>query len=908
MLANLPIVEILPKLVYPKIPIDIQGTHDVPLQYSDRIRVRKLYFSYLFELFSEKDWYYRKLALFASCIIALLGFFNPYTLLMASFAGIQGLSLLVTSGLLPWLIFLGSLIVIWLKPKPREDNRPRRRDWLQFWRYRFRSAYPGRIILTLVTTSLFIRSMLLLSGTGGVIASISFGTVTGMIAAIITFIYVIVRYRRDDRFQNNLSQDDYKEAQAVIFDQELYTPPEATPDDLRDIYRGGIQAACGMPRNSRLSMTDLSYGQVAKQATFTLLHMAALACGVGIFFGAGLILIFALAAIAGISMLLDVSPFYDRMAKRKSDPIKRNEHLFRRNGGLIWGRMMEAKRRKQWADAARDDSPIITLGKTTGMAHDRADPMAPNADMPICISLKDCLTHTIVFGKTGGGKTAAFARPLLDQLRHFDNVGILVMDGKGTLPQEVAPFIDNYKLLDPRNGEPVSLLGDLDAYEVGYLFSSIFGKDMKGGNADFFRKSATTMITYAVALARYAARHNIEAPALELQNADAVPVESDEPIHYSIGTEYTDSEGTVRREISLYDIMDMIEDTNIAFSIARAARAVFREHNGTEEEYKAINYWSITYRQIPADTRGNINTSTQTWFQAMLGHDDLLAWLQATPTQEREYGSVNILSLLRGGRFGLNVPEYRYGDAGKAISNLIKSRIQKEIKKRGDDPDWEAAGGSKVILVVDEVQEIITEKDAEILQVGRSLGYGLFALTQTIENIEHRMQSQNAAKAFLDIFSSVVCFDTLSERTAQFVTGKLNGYMQERIATIPADDPLSDFKVAQQMDNSILVSSSMTANVEAIEPLFDKAVQALAKKLGIAKNRRLNPVLTSDIQSLKFVDANELTGLLGGAEFDGEEYFLALYAINRAGQQRADIGLTKGLFGLDPVEDTGTAA
>lgn len=904
MLANLPIVEIIPKLIYPRIPVDIQGTHDFPLEYSDRARVKKLYFSFLFELFSERDWYNRKLALFVAIFIAILGFTNPYLLLHVFVGGIQGLNILTANAFLVWFVFFASTAAIWFRPKPRVSGVRKRIDWALVWRYRPRKIRAAlKILLTVINISLFVRAVLIIEGTGqGIIASLFFGSVTGILAAIAFLIYAILRYRTDNRFQNPLSEDDYKESEAVIFDMELYQPPEGTPEDLRDIYRGSIQAASGLPRNSRVDLRDFGHGQIVKQGTFTLLHIAALACGVGVFFGANLLLIIPLATITGISLLFDVSPFYDRAARRKTDPVKRNEHLYRSNGGLIWGKSMEGKRKAQWVEAKRDQSPIIDLAVTTGFAHNRQDPMAPNPNLKISMSLKDMLTHTIVFGKTGGGKTAGFARVALSQLRDVDNLGILVMDGKGTLPAEVAPYISGYKLLDPKNGEPVSLLGELDASEVGYLFASLFGKKQEGGNAEFFKQNATTMISNAVALARFCAKHQIYAPPWQLTEDGIMPVakpsSGEEPSRLAIGTDISFGDQTIR-EVSLYDIIMVVEDIDLALSLAMEAWDYWIEEGGTEEEKRALRYFTKELPAMHSETRKNIQTSTKTWFAGLLGHEDLMAWLKATPSMEKNHDGVDIRTLLHGARFGLNVPEYRYGDAGKAISNMIKTRIQKMIKARGDDPDWQEKGETPVIALIDEVQEVLTEKDAEILQIGRSLGYGLIALTQTIENIEHRMPSQTAARAFLDIFSSYVCFDTLSERTAQLVVSKLNGYMQERVTTIPADDPLADFRIQSQMENSLLVSSSMTANVDAHEPLFDKMVQGLAKKLGLFKNRRLNPVLTSTIQPLKFVDPHELTGLLGGIELDnGEQFILALYAINRAGQQRADIGMAKPIYGL----------
>jgi hypothetical protein len=68
----------------------------------------------------------------------------------------------------------------------------------------------------------------------------------------------------------------------------------------------------------------------------------------------------------------------------------------------------------------------------------RGDPFAPSGQREFKISLLDLQQHLLVFGGTGSGKTSGVLRPLVSQIASWDGVGLVVLDGKGSLPVELA--------------------------------------------------------------------------------------------------------------------------------------------------------------------------------------------------------------------------------------------------------------------------------------------------------------------------------------------------------------------------------------------------------------------------------------------------------------------------------------
>jgi hypothetical protein len=130
-------------------------------------------------------------------------------------------------------------------------------------------------------------------------------------------------------------------------------------------------------------------------------------------------------------------------------------------------------------------------------------------------------------------------------------------------------------------------------------------------------------------------------------------------------------------------------------------------------------------------------------------------------TRARKNG-VDLTGVLKGKRIGILAPAHRYGEAGPVVMALLKARIFAAIRDRADM----AEGETPVVLLMDEAQAVTTKQDALILGIARSLNLAIVASTQTVERIEARLGSMEAAQ-FLTLFGSVIALQNGSARRSR---------------------------------------------------------------------------------------------------------------------------------------------
>src|SRR6185369_12159764 len=131
-----------------------------------------------------------------------------------------------------------------------------------------------------------------------------------------------------------------------------------------------------------------------------------------------------------VKVLFDKRPLVARAAELEAaEAVEGN--AFVAAGGKSWGAIPEAARQRQIKEAAGDPTFTVLLGATTGIFAGRGDFFGPGPDMPFRLSLRDLQMHMLVLGGTGSGKTSGALRPLARQVCENQNVGLVVMDGKG---------------------------------------------------------------------------------------------------------------------------------------------------------------------------------------------------------------------------------------------------------------------------------------------------------------------------------------------------------------------------------------------------------------------------------------------------------------------------------------------
>ncbi|MBJ6984036.1 ATP-binding protein [Luteimonas sp. MC1750] len=122
---------------------------------------------------------------------------------------------------------------------------------------------------------------------------------------------------------------------------------------------------------------------------------------------------------------------------------------------------------------------------------------------------------------------------------------------------------------------------------------------------------------------------------------------------------------------------------------------------------------------------------------------------------------VDITRVVYGARLGINLPYTQYGDFGKLITKLVKTRIFREIKLRTETHGglWkENTGQSVVIDMTDECQELVSNMEVDLTAVGRSMGLYFIYATQMIESLDKILKSQDAKTRYLENFRSQITF------------------------------------------------------------------------------------------------------------------------------------------------------
>lgn len=297
-------------------------------------------------------------------------------------------------------------------------------------------------------------------------------------------------------------------------------------------------------------------------------------------------------------------------------------------GGEVWARTSEEARRRQFAEAEREKAePVVQLGVSTGILAARGDFFAPSTDLPMSLSRLDLRTHLLVLGGTGSGKTSGILRPIARQVADWKDTGLLVLDGKGGLPKELAG-LPGMTVIDPA-AVKISLVKGLAPDALVATLVDVVEPPGSGNQEPFWRNGGQALLRHAAVLAKAAggAFWNLQSVACLGTNA------------------------TLRQQV-----LQAITDAQVTADPTLAV---------------AVEYFQYDWKEMDERTRGGIATTAQTWISAVTAHPDLLAWARATPDEDE----VPLESVLQGGRFGLLLPAYRYANAGALVTAILKARV-----------------------------------------------------------------------------------------------------------------------------------------------------------------------------------------------------------------------------------------
>lgn len=352
--------------------------------------------------------------------------------------------------------------------------------------------------------------------------------------------------------------------------------------------------------------------------------------------------------------------------------------------------------------------------------------------------------------------------------------GMLMMDGKGALPDEARGASD----LTIEPGVPLGLIEGLRIEDLVEAVAGVSGagaaKSGEGsGSAEFFNSAGREALRHAAAL--YFAMCEQEERFIENGWVPLGPNGEKPKVNWVKTwaglTRITQAILQVQRDRSgqpqKAPVIEMIIDFLTTSEFPERRHPQFGKSGLLDQ---AIAYTNNTLTQDDR-TLGNIAATLEQWMSPIMSHSDLLPWAsQAT--------GVDPSIVLRGGIVGINVPVFRYGVAGKLIQNLVRLRVATQLRRRSDYP-WQAFGQCPVIFLIDEAQEVVTEGlDGTLLPVARSLGGRYVCATQNADSLQQKF-GNNGADAVMDQFRSVIGIGMMSPDSAQFIAKRMgNGVMR----------------------------------------------------------------------------------------------------------------------------------
>ena len=401
---------------------------------------------------------------------------------------------------------------------------------------------------------------------------------------------------------------------------------------------------------------------------------------------------------------------------------------------------------------------MIRFGVATGhLSLNRFDGYAPDPGLNMTLECSALAQHMIIIGATGVGKTVLI-RQLVQDIVRFGGIGILIMDGKGSLASEFIGLA-GYTYIDPRHCT-VGLLEGLDPQGVTRALAEI---NVRADAKDPIWQELTRALISTAAEILW---HLVKLDALDA-NLEPKPA-AQRVWRWS----FADLD-RVAVMIQSQTPDDKAETTNYMDFL--------RLHRPTEMKGLLGNAVAFVEHEIPAmaeSVRGSVLGNYKSWTAPVMSHPDILRWCQAETGVDPE-------ACLNGGVVGINLGEVMFGRAGVIASSFIKNRIYAKGKQRADyGNDWRTMipGATPTWFVMDEYPAIATDAEVEIALQGRSLGLWLCVATQNIEAIYATNPNKNRVDAFLGNLLNRVVLQTTpqSVQWLQSVTGPvwIPGFMQ----------------------------------------------------------------------------------------------------------------------------------
>jgi hypothetical protein len=370
----------------------------------------------------------------------------------------------------------------------------------------------------------------------------------------------------------------------------------------------------------------------------------------------------------------------------------------------------EDARAVQIENAKRDDTHVLHLGKAMGHVFQYTkDPLAPDPGKAMSLSVKDLLQHVLVLGGTGSGKTSGIFRPLAKQWIENNCGGMLVLCGKGQLPQDFVG-LSNYVLVHPETSQ-INLVEGLKAEDVAEVLKQVVFDPANQGD-QIWSQHGRELVRHAGMLVE----------GIHSRNPQQAP--------WTLETLYK----TMVDEEFRKELLQIVENSG--------------ENEVTDLEVDAhawfVREFNPKYQEFQESVLGTI----QGWFSDLMGHREFRTWTRCESGED-------VTQCLRGKLVGVSTPGFEFGQAGSTISAFLRFRVYTQAQKRRDS--WAASEGeTPCLILMDEAHELLAGMDEHMAAKARSLGLGLVVGTQNIPQLFKRFQKYGGS-ALINLFMSVIC-------------------------------------------------------------------------------------------------------------------------------------------------------
>ena len=438
------------------------------------------------------------------------------------------------------------------------------------------------------------------------------------------------------------------------------------------------------------------------------------------------------------------------------------------------------------------DSPIYTIGHSTGSSRLRGDLSAPLRGQPLCLDRDSLFQHLLVLGGTGEGKTTAILKPLMRQLMADPKYGFYVCDAKGVLwadalrVAEACGRSDQVSIIGTGVGQfGVDPLANLNPTQVAATLRSVLLQVSGGGGDSFWPEMAANILRHVLTLAL---TYKLTREGQQESKSSIDP--------YSLWWAYQ----TVLDEDRLTRIIVCIREYD------KDVKAECMEilKNATSEEEAAAAERSRDER-IPPETHASIHYVETGWIPmnnrtktSIVAHvTQLLDGFAGARTLRERFacgrageGTIGVAEALDG-RIVLNaLSSIEDGLPARLVLVLLKTSLYREARRR--EAAFRAAIPKKnpqdhpCVVIMDEVQEIVTSdpesglSDATFWNVARSTGLaGIFA-TQTLAALNQSL-GESAAANFMQQARSKVFFRSEDPKTIEYACWCAGSHERNRV-------------------------------------------------------------------------------------------------------------------------------